>query len=338
MIAEWFCQVEGREFGPLTADQLRGFAREGRLRRDGFVRKGPSPDWVPATKVKGLFDEVIGSFAVVEEAPSPVDRQMAARLNIDRLQQITSITECVSAEERTKRLSVAFINALIWLMLVLAVIGTFGVILIGYAFVWVINWLLAEYNVRKLMAFGTTATTDQFPEIAQALTDVCKRFDVKEQPRIVIINDSSVNAFAVKFAKKKVIVLLSETVEGLLDKPDQLRFIIGHELAHVLIDHGARGVFERYKPAAYRAARELTCDNAGVVSAGDVESAKDVLKRLGVGNKLYNRLNEGYLQAEAKYIYSGITGWFLKQYLTYPPLGKRIANVTQFCTGAKPYR
>ena len=82
----------------------------------------------------------------------------------------------------------------------------------------------------------------------------------------------------------------------------------------------------------------MTCDNAGVVSSCDLENAKAVLKRLGVGNKLHNRLNEDYLQAEARYIYSGITGWFLKQYLTYPPLGKRIANITQFCTGARPYR
>ena len=82
----------------------------------------------------------------------------------------------------------------------------------------------------------------------------------------------------------------------------------------------------------------MTCDNAGLVCAGELESGKIMLKRLGVGNKLHGRLNEGYLQAQARYIYSGITGWFLKQYLTYPPLGKRIANLTQFCTGSRPYR
>ena len=37
MIADWYCQVDGDEFGPLTAEQLRGFARQGRLRRDGLV-------------------------------------------------------------------------------------------------------------------------------------------------------------------------------------------------------------------------------------------------------------------------------------------------------------
>jgi Zn-dependent protease with chaperone function len=338
MIAEWYCQVEGHEFGPLTAEQLRGFAREGRLRSDGFVRRGLTQDWVPATQVKGLFDGDSDTHSVAMEDSGSSDQQPPARIGSERLERISSIKECISAEERKKRFGVSLVNGLVWLVLLLLLISTFGIIFVGYAVVWIINRIFAEYNVRKLMVYGTTAAADQFPEIAHALNDVCNRFEVKEQPRMIVINDSSLNAFAVKFAKKKVIVLLSETLEGILDKPAQLRFIVGHELAHLVLDHGARGHFEIYKPASYRAAREMTCDNAGIVSAGDLENAKIMLKRLGVGNKLYNRLNEGYLQAEARYIYSGITGWFLKQYLTYPPLGKRIANITQFCTASKPYR
>ncbi len=131
-----------------------------------------------------------------------------------------------------------------------------------------------------------------------------------------------------------MIVLLSETVEGILDNPEQLRFVIAHELAHLVLDHGFRGAFTVYRPASYKAARELTCDNAGLVAANSLESAKSVLKRLGVGHALHTKLNEAYLDAESRYIYSGITGWLLKQYLTYPPLGKRIQNVTQFATAA----
>jgi hypothetical protein len=33
---------------------------------------------------------------------------------------------------------------------------------------------------------------------------------------------------------------------------------------------------------------------------------------------------------EASQIYSGVTGWFLRRNLTYPPLGKRIQNVATF--------
>ncbi len=337
MNEDWYCQVDGRQYGPVTTDQLRVFAREGRLRRDGFVRKGLASEWVPATRVKGLFDGDAGSRSLAVEDPGVSGRPPSARTGNERLDRISSIKQCISAEERKKRLGVALVNGLVWLVLLILLITTFGIIFIFYAVVWIINRIFAEYHVRKLMAIGTTATPEQFPEVAQALNDVCNRFQVKELPRMLVINDSSLNAFAIKFAKKKVIVLLSETLEGVLDKPEQLRFIIGHELAHVLLDHGARGTFEIHKPAAYRAAREMTCDNAGLVSAGDLESSKTMLKRLGVGNELHGRLNEDYLQAEARYIYSGITGWFLKQYLTYPPIGKRIANITQFCTGSKPY-
>ena len=70
-------------------------------------------------------------------------------------------------------------------------------------------------------------------------------------------------------------------------------------------------------------ARELTCDNCGCASAGNLEAANAGLKRLAVGNRLLDRLNDDFLVAESKYIYSGLTGWLLKQYLTYPPLGKR---------------
>lgn len=105
-----------------------------------------------------------------------------------------------------------------------------------------------------------------------------------------MISDSSVNAFAIEFTRKKVIVLLSKTLEGILDKPEQLRFVIGRVLAHNLLDHGARGIFESDKPASYHAAREKTCDNAGLAAARDLEVAKSMLKRPGVGNQLHNRL------------------------------------------------
>jgi hypothetical protein len=101
-------------------------------------------------------------------------------------------------------------------------------------------------------------------------------------------------------------------------------------VALVNLDHGKRGWFELYKPAAYKAARELTCDNCGCAAAGNSQAAKESLKRLAVGNQLFPRLSESYLAEEARYIYSGITGWLLKRYLKYPPLGKRMTSVEEF--------
>jgi Zn-dependent protease with chaperone function len=246
------------------------------------------------------------------------------------MRDVQSLNDCISKEEKKKRLGVAFVSCIIWLIVLVFVISTKGLILLIFGLVWLMNWLMSEYNVRKLQAMGTAATQDQFPEIWEALTAVCRKYAVTQLPRVIIVNESQINAFALRFARKKVVVLLSKTLEGVLDQPDELRFFLGHEVAHTCLDHGWRGVFELYKPAAYKAARELTCDNCGCAASGNLEAAKNALKRLGVGNLLTNRLNEQYLVSEAAYIYSGFTGWLLKQYLTYPPLGRRLQNITDF--------
>ena len=154
--------------------------------------------------------------------------------------RVRSVKACVSKEEKKKRFGVALLNLLVWAVLVLLAIGTMGIIVIFYVLGLSIRWLLSEYNVRKLQALGTSANAEQFPEIAQALHDVCSQYGVKEIPKVIVLNVSETNAFAVKFARKKVIVLLSQTLEGILNRPAELRFILAHELAHIVLDHGAR--------------------------------------------------------------------------------------------------
>lgn len=357
MAIGWYCEIDGEEHGPLSADQLKTMAQIGQLTRDSLVRKGADGPWVPARRVRSLFDEseiplapladAVPVARLIETAPTaaPVARLLEAAAPVTHsarkagangarrstgLMRVRSVDQCISEEERKKRPSVILGSILVCVFLAALVFASFGGILIALGIGWVVNQLLSEYNVRKLQAYGTAASPDQFPEIAQALGEVCQQFGIREQPRVIVLSNPMLNAFAVKFARKRVIVLLSETLEGVLDDPAKLRFILGHELGHTMLDHGKRGLFELYKPASFRAARELTCDNVGTACAGDPESAKEVLKRLGVGNRLYDRLNDGYLAAEARYIESGITGWLLKQYMTYPPLGKRLRNVDAF--------
>ncbi len=325
MSADWYVLSHGQQQGPVKSDVIREMARAGVLQSGDSVRKGTGGDWVPANRVKGLFD----AHDDLADAGIDVGEKKSAP-TAHGLSHVKSIKECVAEEEKKKRAGVAFMSVLLWLLFVLVGIASFGVTLVIAAVGWLINRIMAEYNVRRLQALGTMAGAEQFPEIDKALSEVCHQFEVAEMPRVIVLNSSDVNAMAIKFARKKVIVLLSEILEGIIDRPAELRFVLGHEMAHHQLDHGGRGAFEIYKPAAYRAARELTCDNAGTAAAGDLESAKTSLKRLGVGNKLHGRLNEAFLESETRYIYSGLTGWLLKQYMTYPPLGKRLKNVEQF--------
>lgn len=82
----------------------------------------------------------------------------------------------------------------------------------------------------------------------------------------------------------------------------------------------------------------MTCDNVGVVAAGDVRTYQAVLRTLAVGRGLADKVSEPALKEEAAFLYSGFIGWLLRQYLEYPPAGTRIANIEDFAAslGAAP--
>ena len=318
MGSQWYCMIGDRVEGPVTDSGLREMARSGRLAQTDQVRQGAEGSWVAASRCRGLF-----------EHDSPTSNGVATPA-AGPLASVRTVAQCISPEEKKRRLGVFLINGFIWALLAIFVVSTMGVILLFYGIGWVINRLLAEYNVRKLQAMGVTATPRQFPEVDRALREVCDHFGIADPPRTIILNSGEMNAFAIRFARKKVLVLLSPFLEGTLDKPAELRFVLGHELGHTMLDHSFRGAFLIYKPAALKAARELTCDACGCAAAGDLESSKTALKRVVAGNELHQRLDEADLAAQSDAIYAGLTGWLLKQYLTYPPLGKRLASITRF--------
>ena len=171
---------------------------------------------------------------------------------------------------------------------------------------------------------------EQLPEVFQEIRAVCERFNVKNHFRVIVIASGETNALALRFARKRVVVIFSELLEGLVENPAELRALLAHETCHCVLDHGARGYFELYKPARYKAARELTCDNAAFVAAGEIEAAVNMVKKLCVGKRLFGRLSEDGLIAEAGHLYSGLIGWFLSRYLTHPPAGRRILNLREF--------
>lgn len=245
-------------------------------------------------------------------------------------EQVDTFHDCVSDDELKQRLSVTIINSLIWLVLALSVVATLGGLLLVALFGKLIQWLFSEYNVRRIQAYGCSVSERQFPTVQRAADDVCERFGIENHYRIIVVPSGELNAFAIKFAKKKVVVILSELLEAVIETPDELRALLAHELCHTVLDHGWRNTFEIYKPMRYAAARELTCDNAGLVASGNLDATRSLLKKLCVGRRLSKLVNEPALIAESQQIYRGFTGWLLRQYLSHPPAGARIKNVQEF--------
>jgi hypothetical protein len=52
---QWFCDIAGREIGPLSPEQLRAMAAKGQILPSDCVRRGVEGTWVLARQVKGLF-------------------------------------------------------------------------------------------------------------------------------------------------------------------------------------------------------------------------------------------------------------------------------------------
>ena len=55
MADEWYCEIAGREIGPLSSEQLRAMAAKGQILSSDCVRQGAQGSWILARQVKGLL-------------------------------------------------------------------------------------------------------------------------------------------------------------------------------------------------------------------------------------------------------------------------------------------
>lgn len=55
MDVEWYCNINGRDLGPLSTHEIRAMAERGDLLPADLVRQGKNRPWVQAARVKGLF-------------------------------------------------------------------------------------------------------------------------------------------------------------------------------------------------------------------------------------------------------------------------------------------
>jgi Zn-dependent protease with chaperone function len=166
------------------------------------------------------------------------------------------------------------------------------------------------FNDRALrlyfLASSVRASQEQFPDLYQAMLDGCYILDLPRVPELYISQDPEANAMALGL-DKPFIVLYSGIVE-LMD-PEELRFVIGHELGHVLSGHTVYNTMLRnliflvqrlaLVPFAWIGLRaviwgleewhrkaEMSSDRAGLLATQDVDAARRALMKLAGGRRL----------------------------------------------------
>jgi len=184
--------------------------------------------------------------------------------------------------------------------------------------------LAGLFNDRSLrlmfLASSVRASEQQFPQLYQSMLDGCYILDLPTVPELFISQNPLVNAMTLG-ADKPFMVITSGMVD-LMD-PEEMRFVIGHELGHVLSGHAvyrtmlfhllnlvtriawlpivlpAKGIIwaleEWYRKS------ELSCDRAGLLAGQDVEAARRALMKTAGGSRLGELSHDAFHQQAHEY-------------------------------------
>jgi Zn-dependent protease with chaperone function len=170
-----------------------------------------------------------------------------------------------------------------------------------------LNGLFNERAMRlNFLASGVKVSDRQFPHIHEMLRDGAYILDMETVPELFIVQAPMVNAMALG-TNDPFIVINSATVD-LMDA-EELRFIVGHELGHVLSGHAVYRTMlynlimlaQRiaWMPIGYLGLRaiiwgleewyrksELSCDRAGLLAGQDIDAARRALMKTAGGSRL----------------------------------------------------
>jgi hypothetical protein len=154
--------------------------------------------------------------------------------------------------------------------------------------------LAAEAGARRhLLATALRLTPEMAPDVHE-IVDACRATLGLDMPlETYVYPELQYNAAAVRPERGRLFVMLSA---GLLEgfEPDELRFVVGHELGHHLFDHhklpvgalvgaGAGDPGLPLRLFAWQRYAEISCDRAGLVCAGSLDPAARGLFKLASG-------------------------------------------------------
>jgi len=181
---------------------------------------------------------------------------------------------------------------------------------------------------------------DQFPELYRRVEELARRMEFRRMPEVYLMQqDGAINAFATRFLRSHMVVLLADLLEACGNNEPARDMIIGHELGHIRAGHlrfhwillplG----FVPFVSGALSRAREYTCDRYGRAAAGNEDGALLGLTILAAGGKYAPLVDRALLARQHAEL---SRGWMLVgQWMsTHPPLSKRLIALKPDILGA----
>ena len=240
-------------------------------------------------------------------------------------------------EKRLFRIAIV-LAAIVWFILIA---GTLGIALFYIGLIALFAIFAQSGFITHIRGNGIRITEEQFPDLHAALIKCCDQVEMEEVPEAYLLRTDFFNALATRFLRKHYVVLFTDVVDALEDRPGAINFYIGHELGHIQRKHIRWGwvlapvLWLPVLGNAYRRAEEYTCDRYGNACCDEEQDAVAAMAAIVAGDTRWKTMNtQTYLDQVQD------TGGFfmsLNEFLSdYPWLCKRLAWVLALRNGTEP--
>ena len=210
------------------------------------------------------------------------------------------------------------------------ILASYGILLIVLLFYPLVAWFLHRKATARIHASGVRVGPSQFPEIHRCVETFKARLGLQRDVDVYIVEANVVNAVAVRYGKKNVVLLTDDLIHGCLlaENPKTLSFVIGHELAHIALNHN--GVFRSWMAQGLKKLGRLdeySADRVALQLVGDRVIAFNGLLLLTVGPALVPYVNVEAVVAQAKEVVANTYTKKAERQLTHPLLLNRVNRV-----------
>ena len=147
----------------------------------------------------------------------------------------------------------------------------------------------ADSARKDLLAHSVRIDEEILPELDKAIREIHERVGVRETIECYVFDNSSINACVFPSGNRMIALLSSGAIEKLT--PEELEFVIGHEIGHVVYDHcqipvGRILESEENVPAkdaiallAWQRQSEISADRAGLACCGSLDVAASAFSK-----------------------------------------------------------
>lgn len=236
---------------------------------------------------------------------------------------------------------------LIAAVFLLAAAPTLCLLPLGAVVIVVIAFQMNQMHHREIVQNALRVTAHSAPDLAQLAAE-CGQTLQSGPFELYVLRARQMNAYTFGFSDPRVVVIYSPLLRVM--DASELRFIIGHELGHVVLNHtwlttllgGMAGVPPSMVGAiiftfAFRwwsRACEYSSDRAGLVACGSLEKATSALVKLAAGDLESPAEIERVLRMlDAEN--DSATGRLTETLATHPLIINRIEKLRKFAESAE---